>query len=63
MLRPYSRRMESDFFASVGYIGAMAAGKVDDSAGDVSGTKGSIAKDTFLLSRPWFGVDEAVVDG
>ena len=63
MLHFYSQRVESDFFASVGYNGAMAAGRVDDRAAVVSGTKGRVAKDTFLVSRPWFGVDGAVVDG
>ena len=63
MLRPYSRWRESDFFANAGYSGAIAAGKVEDRAAVASGTKGSVAKDTFLVSRPWLGVDGAVVDG
>ena len=59
----YSRRGESDFFTKAGYKGAMAAGKVADRAAVASGTKGRVAKDTFLVSRPWVGVEGAVVDG
>ena len=63
MLRPYSRWRESDFLANAGYSDAISAGKVEDRAVVTSGTKDRVAKDTFLVSRPWLGVDGAVVDG
>ena len=63
MLRHYSRWRESDFWAKAGYSGAIATGKVEGRAAVASGTKGNVAKDTFLVSRPWLGVDGAVVDG
>ena len=55
--------MESDFFTKAGYNGVIAAGSVADNAAVVSGTNGRVAKDTFLVSRPWLGVEGAVVDG
>ena len=46
----------SVFLASVGYRGAMAAGRAAARAAGASETKGRAAKETFRVSLPGAGV-------
>ena len=46
---------ESVFLTNVGYRGAIAAGRAAVNEEGVLETKGSVAKETFLVSRPGAG--------
>ena len=52
----HSLRVMSVFLASVGYKGAIAAGRAAARVAEASETKGRVAKETFRVSLPGAGV-------